>query len=128
MYEINEMISNILVAVNGSQYSEKAFKYGLYLARKCRCALLIVHVVEEFVTVGHSFLKDLKYQDRVMLQQYKSRAKQYSHSITSINDIEASRNDVTEEILKIADKEGIDTIIIGSRGAKAVGDIMQNEQ
>jgi nucleotide-binding universal stress UspA family protein len=51
-----------------------------------------------------------------MLQQYKSRAKQYSHSITSINDIEASRNDVTEEILKIADKEGIDTIIIGSRG------------
>ena len=122
MNEKNEMISKILVAVDGSQYSQKAFEYGLYLARKCRCALIIVHVIEDIVTVGHSISTGLKYQDRIMLQHYKSRAKQYSHSMTSINTIEASGNDVTEEILKIADKEGVDTIILGSRGTKAVGD------
>ena len=57
-----------------------------------------------------------------MLQQYKSRAKKSSDSITSINAIETSGNDVTEEILKIADKESIDTIILGSRGTKSSRD------
>jgi nucleotide-binding universal stress UspA family protein len=118
----NEMISRILVAVDGSKYSEKAFEYGLYLARRCRCSLLIVHVIEEFVTVGHSISKELKHQDQVMLQQYESRAKQFSDSITSINTIESSADDVTEEILRIADKESIDTIILGSRGTKASRD------
>jgi nucleotide-binding universal stress UspA family protein len=122
MNKKNEMISKILVAVDGSQYSEKAFEYGLYLARKCRCALLIVHVIEEFVTVGHSISKELKHQNQVMLQQYESRAKQSSDSITSINAIETSGNDVAEEILKIADKESIDTILLGSRGTKASRD------
>src|SRR5512133_2409431 len=118
----NEMISRILVAVDGSKYSEKAFEYGLYLARRCRCSLLIVRVIEEFVTVGHSISKELKHQDQVMLQQYESRAKQFSDSITSINTIESSADDVTEEILRIADKESIDTIILGSRGTKASRD------
>ena len=57
-----------------------------------------------------------------MLQQYASRAKQFSDSFAAINAIDASGNDVTEEILKIADKENVDTIIIGSRGAKAIED------
>jgi nucleotide-binding universal stress UspA family protein len=118
----NEMISRILVAVDGSKYSEKAFEYGLYLARRCRCSLLIVHVIEEFVTVGHSISKELKHQDQVMLQQYESRAKQLSDSITSINTIESSADDVTEEILRIADKESIDTIVLGSMGTKASRD------
>jgi nucleotide-binding universal stress UspA family protein len=118
----NETISRILIAVDGSRYAEKAFEYGLYLAKKCRCALLIVHVIEEFATVGHSISKELKHQDQVMLQQYESRAKQFSDSIAAINAIETSGNDVAEEILKLADKEGIDTIVLGSRGTKAIGD------
>jgi nucleotide-binding universal stress UspA family protein len=122
MNEKNEMILRILVAVDGSKYSEKAFEYGLYLARKCRCALLIVHVLEEFVTVGHSISKDLKHEAQVMLEQYESKAKQFSDSITSIDAIETSGNDVTEEILRIADKEIVDTIVLGSRGTKAKRD------
>jgi nucleotide-binding universal stress UspA family protein len=122
MNEKNEMISRILIAVDGSRYSEKAFKYGLYLARKCRCSLLIVHVIEEFATIGHSISKELMHQGHVMLQEYESRAKKSSDPITSINAIKASGNDITEEILKLADKEGIDTIILGGRGAKASGD------
>jgi nucleotide-binding universal stress UspA family protein len=122
MNEKNQIISRILVAVDGSQYSEKAFEYGLYLASKCRCALLLVHVIEEFVNVGYSISGELKHQSQVMLQQYESRVKQSSDSITSINAIETSANDVAEEILKIADEERIDTIVLGSRGTKASKD------
>ena len=67
------MISRILVAVDGSKYSQKAFEYALYLAGKCRCVLIIVNVIEEFVTVGHSISKELKHQAQEMLQQYESR-------------------------------------------------------
>ena len=91
------MISKILVALDGSEYGEKAFEYACYLAKRCGSALLIVHVLEEFVTVGHSILKELEEQDQVMLQKYKSRADQ-SAMITPIDIIECKGNDVAEEI------------------------------
>ena len=112
------MISKILVALDGSEYGEKAFEYACYLAKRCGYALLIVHVLEEFVTVGHSILKELEEQDQVMLQKYKSRADQ-SAMITPIDVIECKGNDVAEEILRIANKENVDTIVLGSRGTKA---------
>jgi nucleotide-binding universal stress UspA family protein len=117
------MISKILVALDGSEYGEKAFEYACYLAKRCGSALLIVHVLEEFVTVGHSILKELEEQDQVMLQKYKSRADQ-SAMITPIDVIECKGNDVAEEILRIADKENVDTIALGSRGTKAPSDFL----
>lgn len=117
------MISKILVALDGSKYGEKAFEYACYLAKRCGSALLIVHVLEEFVTVGHSILKELEEQDQVMLQKYKSRADQ-SAMITPIDIIECKGNDVAEEILRIANKENVDTIVLGSRGTKAPSDFL----
>jgi nucleotide-binding universal stress UspA family protein len=86
-----QMISKILVAVDDSEYAEKAFEYASYLAKKCGSGLLIVHVLEEFVSVGHSILKELEQRDLEMLQKYKSRAKE-SSAITSI-DVTESRGD-----------------------------------
>lgn len=117
MQNNKQMISKILVAVDGSECAEKAFEYASYLAKKCGSGLLIVHVLEEFVSVGHSISKELEQRDLVMLQKYKTRAKE-SSAITSIDAIE-SRGDVAEEILRIADKQKVDTIVIGSRGVKA---------
>jgi nucleotide-binding universal stress UspA family protein len=113
-----QMISKILVAVDGSEYAEKAFEYASYLAKKCGSGLLIVHVIEEFVSVGQSILKELEQRDLEMLKKYKSRAKE-SSAITSIDVTESRGNDVAEEILRVADKQKVDTIVIGSRGAKA---------
>ncbi len=115
------MISKILVGLDGSEYGEKAFEYACYLAKRCESALLIVHVLEDFVTVGHSILKELEEQDQVMLQKYKSRANQ-SAMITPIDVIECRGNNVAEEILHIADKQNVDTIVLGSRGTKAPSD------
>jgi nucleotide-binding universal stress UspA family protein len=113
-----QMISEILVAVDGSSHAEKAFEYASYLAKICGSGLLIAHVLEEFVTVGHSILKELEQRDLEMLQKYKSRAKESAASI-SIDVIESRGNDVAEEILRIADKQKADTIVVGDRGVKA---------
>jgi nucleotide-binding universal stress UspA family protein len=115
------MISKILVAVDSSSHAEKAFEYASYMAKKCGSKLLIVHVHEEFVGVGHSILKELEQRDLEMLQKYKSRAAKESlpAAIIPVDAIESRGNDVAEEILCIADKQKADTIVVGSRELKA---------
>jgi nucleotide-binding universal stress UspA family protein len=75
-------------------------------------------VFEEFVTVGHSILKELEQQHVEMLQKYKSRANE-SEATISINVIESRGNDVAEKILRIAYKQQVDTIVVGDRRVKA---------
>ncbi len=81
-YKDIHMISKILVAVDSSRHAENAFKYASYMAKKCGCGLLIAHVLEEFVGVGHSILKELEQNDLELLQKYKSRAKESAASIS----------------------------------------------
>jgi nucleotide-binding universal stress UspA family protein len=50
-----------------------------------------------------------------MLQKYQSRAKKVLMQ-TYVDVMETKANDVAEEVLQTADKENIDTIVVGSRG------------
>ena len=122
-YKDIHMISKILVAVDSSRHAENAFKYASYMAKKCGCGLLIAHVLEEFVGVGHSILKELEQNDLELLQKYKSRAKESAASI-SVDVIESRGNDVAEEILRLADEQKADTIVVGSRGLKASNEFL----
>ncbi|HXX98042.1 MAG TPA: universal stress protein, partial [Candidatus Bathyarchaeia archaeon] len=78
-------------------------------------SLLILHVSEELGTVGYSINKEMERDNREMLQKYQSRAKQVLMQ-TYVDVIEAQANDVAEEVLRTADKENMDTIVVGSRG------------
>ena len=60
-------------------------------------------------------IKNLERDNREMLQKYQSRAKKLLMQ-TYVDVIEAKANDVAGEILRIADKQNIDTIVVGSRG------------
>jgi nucleotide-binding universal stress UspA family protein len=73
------MISKILVGLDGSEYGEKAFEYACYLAKRCESALLIVHVLEDFVTIGHSILKELEEQGDAAEIQVKSKSISNDH-------------------------------------------------
>jgi nucleotide-binding universal stress UspA family protein len=109
------MISKILVAVDGSKNADKAFEYACDLAKKAGASLLILHVSEELGTVGYSINKEIERENRELLQKYQSRAKQVLMQ-TYVDVMEAKANDVAQEVLRTADKENIDTIIVGSRG------------
>ena len=108
------MISKVLVAVDGSKNSDIAFEYACDLAKNAGASLLILHVFEELGTVGYSINKEIERDNREMLQKYQSKAKKALN--THVDVIEAKANDVAEEILRTADKENIDTIVVGSRG------------
>jgi nucleotide-binding universal stress UspA family protein len=108
------MISKTLVVVDGSKSADKAFEYACHLAKKAGASLLILHVSEELGTVGYSINKELERDNREMLQKYQSRAKKVLQTYVDV--MEAKANDVAEEVLRTADKENIDTIVVGSRG------------
>jgi len=109
------MISKILVAVDGSKHADKAFDYASELAKKAETNLLILHVFEELGNVGYSIDKEIGRNNIEMLQKYQSRAKK-ALTQTYVDVMETKGNDVAEEILHTADKENIDTIVVGSRG------------
>jgi nucleotide-binding universal stress UspA family protein len=106
-------MSSILVAIDGSKYAEKAFEYACELSIMKNIPLIIINVVEEYTTTGYSILRELKKSSNEMLREYKSRAE--SLGIQKPSTIHSVGNAV-EEILKIANKKYVDTLVIGSRG------------
>jgi nucleotide-binding universal stress UspA family protein len=116
-----EAFRSILVAVDDSEISDKAFQYACLLARNSDMPLQIVHVVEEPVSVGYSISKELERTGKEILQKYEARAK--SFGLQSVKTLQVWGYP-TEEILKIADRENVDTIIVGSRGRYSSKDIL----
>ena len=51
------VLSKILVAVDGSETSKRAFEYASFLAEKCNTTLLIVNIPDIFERVGSSSKK-----------------------------------------------------------------------
>jgi nucleotide-binding universal stress UspA family protein len=62
-------------------------------------------------------VKELEQTNTVMLKKYQSRA--IESTMKNVDILKAPGDDVAKEILNIADKEEIDTVVAGSRGFKA---------
>src|SRR6185312_11709878 len=105
------MLSKILAAVDGSEASKRAFEYASFLAEKCNASLLLVNIADIFERVGSSS-KKLE-EIAKMLEKFELQARE--HGVKDVNTIK-QRGDIAEKILKIADKEKVDMIVLGSRG------------
>lgn len=108
-----ERLPSILVAIDGSEYSDKAFEYACQLSAMKNIPLIIINVVEEYATVGQSILRELKESSKKMLHKYKIRAE--SIQIKGVGTKQSVGN-AAEEILKITNKKKIDTLVIGKKG------------
>jgi len=124
------MLSKILVAVDGSEISKRAFEYASFIAEKCNTSLVIVNIPDIFERVGSSSkkLEEIarkiekgEIDNEAMLRKFESQAKDYG--IKDVRTIK-QRGNVAEEILKIADKEKVDMIILGSRGRSAAKEFL----
>lgn len=106
-------IPSILVAVDGSKFADKAFEYACELSIMRNIPIIIVNVVEEYATVGHSILRELKKSSKRMLHEYKGRAE--TLDIRNARTIQCVGN-AAEEILKNANSKNIQTLVIGNKG------------
>ncbi|TLX84043.1 MAG: universal stress protein [Thaumarchaeota archaeon] len=103
----------ILVAIDESEYSRRAFQYACMIALNKELPLQIVNVIEEHATVGRSILRELENSSKQILHKYQARAKLLG--VASVSTVQ-SKGNPAEEILKIANIKNIDTVVVGSRG------------
>jgi nucleotide-binding universal stress UspA family protein len=130
------MISKVLVAMDGSESSLKAYQYASFLAKQCDAALLIVNVFDTFERIERISSKikqelgEIAKQIEVeggtavtmqLLDDYKSQAKE-----SGIKDVKTIRREgnAAAEILLIAKEEKVDTIIIGSTGVNTIKEFL----
>lgn len=110
-------LSKILVAVDGSKYSDKAFEYAISIMQNHKQQLLIVHVIENLGNIGYSNFNQLKQDSQIILQKYITKAESKGIK-SSLRIIEDEGNSPAEKILDISEKEKVDTIIVGTKGQK----------
>jgi nucleotide-binding universal stress UspA family protein len=110
-------ISKILVAVDGSKYSDKAFEYATSIIQNHKQQLLIVHVIENSGNIGYSNLNQLKQDSQRIVQKYITKAESKGLK-SSLRIIEDQGTSPAEKILDIAETEKVDTIVVGTRGQK----------
>ena len=83
-------ISKILVAVDGSKYSDKAFEYASSIIENHQQQLLLVHIIENVDNIGYSNFNQLKQDSQRILQKYKTK-KESNGLKSSLRIIEESR-------------------------------------
>ncbi len=120
------MFSKILVCVDGSEFSERAFHQAIDLARCFGGSLTAVHVVprqtyafaasEAGIAAIAVVTKDLKAEGERVLKHAAEVARERGMNV----DVRLLEGVPAEEILQLADKEKADLIIVGSRGLTAV--------
>jgi nucleotide-binding universal stress UspA family protein len=117
------LFSKIVVAVDGSESSNKVYDVAAQLAKLSNGKLIIVHVVMPPQPVGGLFYTDAYSIDklRIDLEEAGNRLLQ-SYSEKSINGYNIAVETILaqgyppEAIIREANAKGADLIVVGSRG------------
>jgi nucleotide-binding universal stress UspA family protein len=120
------MFSRILVAVDGSPFAERALKCAVDIAKKYQAKLIIIHVVlRRFYAVTPSeagvlattvFVKEMEAEG----QEIINKADAYAKSEGADYECKLFRGVPAEEIVKAAQSEKVDLIVVGGRGLTEV--------
>ena len=119
------MFAKILVAVDGSESSKKAFDKSVFLAQKCNSKLYVVHVVLDWEYGGDSaatfeLIDELRSKGKELLERCKKQALQSNVQVAIL----LEQGDHSHEIIEVAKRKDCDLIIMGSRGMSPIKELM----
>ncbi len=117
-------LKNILLATDGSEYSEGAAKEAIYLAKSCIAKLSVIYVLEvnpELETEGQKVVEKMESEARAHMDAIRKRAAQDNVEC----EVVVRRTDQPyKAIVEEAEKRGIDAIIMGRRGKTGLKKIL----
>ena len=127
LHILKAMISKILIPVDGSEHANKALQYALDLAEKYDATITIVHVAARLIHAYGAIHGAVSIESNASLlaegNEILKRAREMANgSEVSIERIESKlvEGNAAEEILKMADSEQFDLIVMGSRGLNPI--------
>lgn len=126
--------NRLLLATDGSLFSEGAIREAIRLAKRCSSKLAAISVIEtnpEYETIAPQLLEKAEQAARVHLETVKAQAKKEGVDITTnilegedsynfISD-EAVKNKTTMIIMGRRGKTGLKRLVIGSTTARVIG-------
>ncbi len=128
------LFKKILVALDGSESSQKAARAALELAEKLKADLLVLHAISPPTTYYHSTIASptgmsLPAPSQHEIDAYYAYAKRVATSIVDEVEFKGKKlgihvkteipeavSSVVETILNHATKENVDLIVVGTRG------------
>ena len=118
-------IKKILVPVDFSENSKKILAAAGYFSGKCEARLHAVFVVQSFDDYSGFFVPHMpvaKFEEE-MVQAAEQKMESF---LTGMKDIKAKVlvGDVAEEIIRHAEENGMDMIVMGTHGYKGLEKVM----
>jgi nucleotide-binding universal stress UspA family protein len=116
------MFEKVLVAVDGSQFSEAALAAAEGLAAKAGSQVEVVHVHEhDFIPSKAGMSPDLELMDeaKAVVDKAVERLKAKGVTVTG-RLLQAHTRDVPRAIIEAAEENGADLIIVGRRGLSSL--------
>ena len=121
------MFNKIVVPLDGSEYAHRALEIAIELAKKYSASLVIVHVVPAAsalitgpeVTTAPILLNlsnELEESGRRILEGGAKKAQEVGVPVTTV----LEHGNISDNIIRIAENEKADLIVIGERGLGAV--------
>ncbi|MGE5556189.1 MAG: universal stress protein [Methanocella sp.] len=114
------MVSNVLVAVDGSENSNRGLDFALEFAEKYGANLTIINVTESSAAAAYagdgmvSIARDLRKFHEEILNKALERAKT-THPAVSVS-TSLREGDASNEIVNVANEGNFDVVILGHRG------------
>jgi nucleotide-binding universal stress UspA family protein len=117
------MFKNILVAIDGSTYSQLALPSAMEMASKFDCEVLVLHVCEHDRGYAVAFTVESPAEATIMVADAVKTVR--DAGITANGKVvDVAAGHVAEAIVEIAEAKGMDLIVMGSRGLSDVRGLM----
>ncbi len=114
--QLMEVLKNILLATDGSEYSEGAIKEAIFMAKSCESKLSVIYILDinpELETEGLQIVEKMELAAKGHLDDVRKRAVQDNIEIEAI----VRRHDEPyKAIIEEAKKRSSDVIVMGRRG------------
>ncbi len=133
------MLENILITTDGSKPSEQAAEYGIELAKRLKGKVLALYVadtskftpegpISPFLDISPQAINDAFTSIRCFAREEGEMATQMIQELARKSGVPCEKKIVegypANEILKVADDNGIDIIVMGSIGKTGFGDFL----
>ena len=128
------MISNILLAVDGSPQSSKAVKIASQIAQGVNAKLVLLHVVkqdelpkvmQEFIKSEHIPGTDIDVLVNAAQHMLKGEVEKARSAGVSEVEVEVEQGSIARTIVATAERHKSDMIVIGSRGMGDIGGLLR---
>jgi nucleotide-binding universal stress UspA family protein len=122
-YNVN--FKNILVPVDGSEFSIRALEYAVYIVKRFNSKLIALHIVPSSIRYDLFMSKkdhEMNSPFNQVLQFAYMEAQKWFEKVREKIDVEfktdviIAEESIVKEIIEYSERENIDLIVIGTRG------------